>query len=511
MRRKNGLHLYVKYLLYMIFFVVPFVLGHGTIVEAESVLQLEAEVADTQNVLLEWNSEDASYIFQIQRRVNDTASYQVMATLSGQVGMVKCYDSAVTMGKQYTYRVVRMLGEEVQAQSNEVKVTVTLAKPTAVKSKVVDNTSVQVSWRKVQKATSYTVYRSSKTNTGYKKIATVKKNRYVDGNVVQGKSYYYKIVANYKKKAKWSSLKSEVVSAHLKPVAPSVVGSYTKKKVKLTWKKVKGASAYYVYKKNSDGQFEKVKETDKLYYRDGDVKKRKTYTYKVIAIRKKDGKIIKSKASRLCKVLAAEIDPNKKMIALTYDDGPSRYTKDILNCLKQNQAKATFYVIGCNVDSYKDAVVEAHEMGCEIGNHTYTHPMLFRLSTEQIKKEIVDTDKKIKRLIGSNAVTMRPPGGGLDQKVEQTVGKPIILWSIDTRDWEHRNSARIINSVMNNVKDGDIILMHDIYKTTKDASLVLIPRLRREGYQLVTVSELAEYRGYTLKKGKVYRNLRKTK
>ncbi len=511
MRENMGCYRRIRYMLYMMLCVNVLVAWNCMVVKAESCLQLQGKVATYKSVLLEWQSQDASGVFQIQRKEDNATSYYVLATLPGQIGTLKCYDNDVTMGKTYTYRIVQIIGEDIIGSSSEEAITVALATPQGVKTKIVKNASVQVSWGKVKKATNYTIYRSKKAKSGYKKLVTVKQNRYVDHSVEQGKSYYYMVVANHKKKKSWTSQKSEAVSAHMRPEQPKVVGSYVKKKVKITWKKVKGASLYYVYKKNKNGTFKKVKETDKLYYRDGDVKKGKSYVYKVVAIRKKDGKVIKSKASMQCKVLAAGIDPNKKMVALTYDDGPSLYTQDILKCLKENQGKATFYVVGCNVDSYKNAVIEAHEMGCEIGNHTYTHPMLFRLSVEQIKQEIDDTDDKIQKLTGSKAVTMRPPGGGLSRTVEQTVGKPIILWSIDTRDWEHRNSTRVISAVMNHVQDGDIILMHDIYKTTRDASLVLIPRLRREGYQLVTVSELAEYRGYKLKKGMVYHRLRKTK
>lgn len=511
MRTKKEFVQQIRYIFCIILCVNVLVVWNCMEVKAESALQLQAEIATYKSVLLEWQAQDTAGLFQIQRKEDGATTYNVLATLPGQSGTVRCYDNDVDMGKKYTYRIVQLVGENMIGSSNEVTIMITLATPSDVKTKIVKQSSVQISWNKVKKATSYTVYRSKKAKSGYKKLVTVKKNRYVDYNVECGKSYYYKVVANYKKKKSWTSPKSGVASAHMKPEKPQVIGSYVKKKVKITWKKVKGASIYYVYKKNKKGSFEKLTETNKLYYRDGDVKKGKTYIYKVVAVRKKDGKLIKSKASTQCKVLAAGIDPNKKMVAITYDDGPSRYTQDILKCLKENQAKATFFVIGCNIDSYKSAVIEAHEMGCEIGNHTYTHPMLYQLSVDGIRREIENTDKKIKKLTGSNAVTMRPPGGGLSNVVERTVGKPIILWSIDTRDWEHRNSTRVINSVMNHVQDGDIILMHDIYQSTRDASLVLIPRLRREGYQLVTVSELAEYRGYKLQKGMVYNRLRKTK
>ncbi len=228
-----------------------------------------------------------------------------------------------------------------------------------------------------------------------------------------------------------------------------------------------------------------------------------------MAVYCKDGKTIKSKKSKQCEVLAAAIDPDKKMVALTFDDGPGRYTKQIVNCLKKNNAKATFFVIGSQIDSYKSSLKAASEIGCDIGNHTDTHPEMTKLSEEEIKNQISRTDKKVKKVTGKTPTLVRPPYGSVNGKVAQAVGKPMILWSIDTRDWQTRNKEKTVNAVMENVKDGDIILMHDIYKPTKEAACTLIVQLKRKGYQLVTVSELAKYRGYKLTKGKVYHSLQK--
>ena len=221
------------------------------------------------------------------------------------------------------------------------------------------------------------------------------------------------------------------------------------------------------------------------------------------------GKSVKSKASSVCKIMASTIDPNKKMVALTFDDGPGPYTKEIVACLKKNNAKATFFVLGCNVDSYKSAVKEASKIGCEIGNHSYSHPNMANLSAQEIQSEIERTDSKVKKITGKAPTIMRTPGGAVNSTVKANVGKPIIMWSIDTLDWKHRNTNKTIQTVLSQVKDGDIVLMHDIHAPTKDAALSLIVTLRRQGYQLVTVSELAQYRGYQMKKGTVYYNFRK--
>lgn len=294
-----------------------------------------------------------------------------------------------------------------------------------------------------------------------------------------------------------------------KPAAPKVSGKYNKKGIKLTWKKVSGADTYYVYKKNNKGKYKKLSQTEKLYYLDKKVKKGQYYSYKVVAVSQQDGKTIKGKNSKICKILADTIDPNKKMVALTFDDGPGQYTKTIVNCLKKNDAKATFFVLGSRVSSYASVVKAADSIGCEIENHTNDHKNLVRLSDKEIKAQIRMTDQKIKKITGKTPALLRTPGGSISDRVKKSAGKPIILWSIDTRDWEHRNKDKTIKSVLNNVKDGDIVLMHDIHEPTKEAALYLIPELKRKGYQLVTVKELAKYRGNTLKKGSVYHSLRK--
>lgn len=509
MLQKKKLSTYFRYISYSVFLILVCTFIIDLPVRAESTLQLQTQIEDYRSVLLQWESDSLDSFFELHRSMDGGSTYTVLAILSGQTGTVKCYDQDVKMGKTYFYKVVKKSGDELVEEHDTTKIKVVLPTPTNLKTKVINQSRVKVTWNKVEKACSYTIYRSTNRGASFQKLVTTKKNQHTDYEVSKGKTYYYKVVANHKTKENWQSQKSQVVSAHLKMPAPVVVGSYTKKKIRLTWKKIKGADSYYVYKKNAKGKFELVKKTSKLHYTDSGVKKGKSYTYKVLAIDKVDGKVNKGDACDPYTIKAIDIDPNKKMIALTYDDGPGMYTEDIVQCLKANQAKATFFVLGCNVDKHKQALVAADEIGCEIGNHTYKHTMLNRLSADAIQKEMIDTDKKIKKAIGKNATIMRPPGGAINDMVEKSVGKPIIMWSIDTRDWEHHNASRIISSVMNDVQDGDIILMHDIHKETRDASMKLIPRLRQEGYQLVTVSELAQYRGYSLEKGKVYKNLRK--
>jgi len=183
------------------------------------------------------------------------------------------------------------------------------------------------------------------------------------------------------------------------------------------------------------------------------------------------------------------------MVALTYDDGPSQYTSSILDTLEKYGGKATFFVVGERVSTYSSIVKRAYNMGCQIGNHTYNHTILTSVSLAVIQSQISATNTAVKNVTGVAPTVMRPPGGSYNSTVKSTVGMPIILWSIDTLDWKTRNSASTVSAVLNNVKDGDIVLMHDLYSATATASLTIIPGLISKGYQLVTVEEMALLRG----------------
>jgi peptidoglycan/xylan/chitin deacetylase (PgdA/CDA1 family) len=148
------------------------------------------------------------------------------------------------------------------------------------------------------------------------------------------------------------------------------------------------------------------------------------------------------------------------------------------------------------------------QIGCEIGNHTDNHNTLTKLSSSKIRSVLDSVNNTVRSKVGHNAATVRPPGGSYNSTVKATVNAPIILWSIDTLDWKTRNAQSTINKVLNNVQDGDIILMHDIHSQSVDAALYLIPELQRRGFTLVTVSELAEAKGVTLKNGQVYTRIK---
>lgn len=194
-------------------------------------------------------------------------------------------------------------------------------------------------------------------------------------------------------------------------------------------------------------------------------------------------------------------------IALTFDDGPGPYTNRLLDCLEANNAKATFFVLGQQIDSYPDTILRAYQMGCQIGNHTYDHSNLTKLTLKEAKKQITSTNKKVKAITGKSSWVVRPPGGNYNDAVIKKINQPIITWSLDTRDWESQSAEAVIEKVLNEVEGGDIVLLHDIHISTVEAAEILIPTLKSLGYDLVTVSELAKSAGVsTLKRGSVYRS-----
>ena len=199
---------------------------------------------------------------------------------------------------------------------------------------------------------------------------------------------------------------------------------------------------------------------------------------------------------------AQEIDPDKPMIALTFDDGPSaENTPRLLDALKEYNAHATFFVVGYNVDGNEEIVKRAYEQGCEIGSHTLSHSKLTSLDDGALDSEIAGMEEKIRNITGQEIVTIRPPYGAVDDNVMAHIHSPVILWSIDTLDWETRNVQSSIQNIQENVFDGAIILMHDIHPESVEAAIQVLGWLKEQGYQMVTISELGYYRRGGLKTG----------
>lgn len=214
--------------------------------------------------------------------------------------------------------------------------------------------------------------------------------------------------------------------------------------------------------------------------------------------------IIKKKAS------VRYIDPYKPMVALTYDDGPfPKVSNRILNCLSKHDSVATFFMLGQNVKRYPKVVQRKAQLGMELGSHTWSHPNLLELKKKDIKAEINKTNNALINACGQSASVFRPPYGNIDDKILKIVDMPAVLWSVDTLDWKSRKAKSVVNVVKKIEKedglDGRVILMHSLYPSTAKATEMLVPWLKKKGYQLVTVSELLQYRYHeNPKNGKLY-------
>lgn len=202
-------------------------------------------------------------------------------------------------------------------------------------------------------------------------------------------------------------------------------------------------------------------------------------------------------------VKAEDITP---LIALTFDDGPRRDTTEkLLDGLAQRGVPATFFLIGEQLAGDEDLVRRMEREGHQIGIHTYDHVRLLGLNQADFDAQVERTRGLLKSILGHNDFLLRPPYGLFDDGVRTKAGCPIILWSIDPEDWGDKNTERIVRHILDNVEDGSIILLHDIYPTSVEAALRVVDELHSRGFLFVTVEQLFAARGAALEAGEVYR------
>ena len=195
-----------------------------------------------------------------------------------------------------------------------------------------------------------------------------------------------------------------------------------------------------------------------------------------------------------------------KYVALTFDDGPSgRFTRRLLTGLEERQVQATFLLCGYRMEIYPELTQKIFDDGHEIGLHGYSHKDMAKLSRKELLQEIRDTRALLPE--GCEAVFLRPPGGSgtpLLEKVAAQENLALLLWSVDPRDWAVHDASAVEAAVISQVRDGDVILLHDLSDSSVDAALAIIDRLHEDGFQFVTVSQLARLRGITPKPGTIY-------
>lgn len=180
-----------------------------------------------------------------------------------------------------------------------------------------------------------------------------------------------------------------------------------------------------------------------------------------------------------------------RMIAITFDDGPnSQTTEELLDGLKERGVKATFFLIGKSIEGNEELIRRMSEEGHLIGNHTYSHIKLDASNMSAAIKEITDTNEIITSITGEEVKYIRPPYGVYTDALLNNVNMTPVLWSVDPDDWATENASKIVNSVVKNAKNGDIILLHDIYASSVTAALEIIDRLQAKGFIFVTVDQL---------------------
>ncbi|MBR5437740.1 MAG: polysaccharide deacetylase family protein [Clostridia bacterium] len=245
-----------------------------------------------------------------------------------------------------------------------------------------------------------------------------------------------------------------------------------------------GTKSYTFTEKETKGFFEDVKE-------DGSV----------AVNQKEEDKTVITEAEKV------KTDPSKPMLALTFDDGPSAHTQRLLDIFAEHGGKGTFFVLGNTLDNRKDTLKRMVAEGHEIGNHSWSHRQFTNIAVDEVKDQIMMTRAKIYDITGVDCTIVRPPYGACNDEIRalgKEIGVSYVNWSVDTLDWKTKNAEAVYNEIMKDAADGHIILCHDLHKTTVDAMEKVIPALIKEGYQLVTVSELLTCRGGEISAGKMY-------
>ena len=195
----------------------------------------------------------------------------------------------------------------------------------------------------------------------------------------------------------------------------------------------------------------------------------------------------------------------KKLVAFTFDDGPSNETTNrLLDNLDKYNARVTFFVVGSRINDNSETLKRAYDMGNQIGSHTYSHKNLFKLDNCQIMEEITTTNNEIKNIIGVEPTLLRPPYGNINCEIKNMINMYTILWDLDTEDWKNKDTNIIVDYILNNAHDGAIILLHDLYETSIDGALQAMELLEQQGYAFVTIDEMIELKNVELDKNISY-------
>ncbi len=384
-----------------------------------------------------------------------------------------------------------------------------------VKKCYMDNSSVStvdLSWKKVKSAGGYKIYLKN-DNGDYHLFKEVKEdtNKCVIDGLDSGRVYDLEITAvkEFHKKIYESETPAKITVYTI----PDKINAQSKSEdeglLNVSWKPVKNVNGYELqYSKDKDfkdAKVEKFEDANKKSFEVEKLKPEDTYYTRIRSYIDFNGETIYGDWSDVASikiakrvVMSSDIDPKKPMVALSFDDGPAypdnsgvSSTKRILDVLEKHSARATFFMVGQRINkSNAEYLKREIKLGCEIGSHTYDHNHYGKNVT---KNDIIKNTQQIKKQCGQAPTIFRCPGGIMSPIMAaecKAEGMPIAYWSVDTEDWKSRNADEIYKKTMNGVYDGAIILMHDIYPSTADAVERIVPDLIKEGYQIVTVTEL---------------------
>ncbi len=448
-------------------------------------------VSTQQGIRLKWSKVPSAVYYLVYRKTNGSA-WQPYALLDSEYTSYE--DREAKAGVSYTY-TVKAIDENRKHSHYDDGVTMRFLLKPEIKTAQSDTEGVKLTWTKSPGSSGYAVFRKDFGRSNWRLVClTEDQNEIaaVDTTAKHDAPYTYTVRAMWDKNL--SAYDEKGVTVRFMQ-APGNLQCYTQTKYGnvLRWQKNPEASIFYVYRRADGGKWKLIGSTDKNIFADKKAESDGRYYYTVKAFATS---IFYSGIAKTVKTFKDEPKPTGKMVALTFDDGPSdTITNGVLDVLEQYGAKATFFVVGQNIYYGRNAMIRAAKMGCEIGTHTYSHIDLPSSSSSEIREEIQATDDLIREYTGSPANVARAPGGALDSSSAATVGKPFFYWTVDTRDWESRDAGSVISMVKNNTDDGDIILMHDVYESTLEAVEVVVPWLIEQGYQLVTVTELMQYKG----------------
>lgn len=374
------------------------------------------------------------------------------------------------------------------------------------------DTKLTIKWNKPEKATSFCVYWKEK-DEDYEKADGIKADTYTIKNLEQATQYTVCVSACYDKAESGKGTEHTFYTVASKPKI-TYAESEKKGQIKIKWKKNPKAHSYVVqYKEAADTKFDSnntidVKKSAGCQAVIKNLVEGAAYDVRVCAVTASGSAKafgMWSKTSLSVRRVQRNLDPDKPMVALTFDDGPSYGTANdrILDTLEKYDVRATFFMIGSNVLEHPDNLKRKVSLGMELGNHTYSHTKYGESITASDIKKCSDAIKKVS---GQYPTAFRSPGGMTTKTIKDECAKEnmsLYMWNVDTEDWKSHSAPAIISKTLNNIEDGDIILMHEIYDATADAIKVIIPKLIKKGYQVVSCQELIEYKTGEAPKGGV--------